>query len=107
MPIQVTKPVVRFFSSLVGYGPQEGWPALFGHSYRAGCLCGLRCLVAPFAHVGPAAAGLPCATMERSDSRLSLAPPFLSLCFPTRLALVISAAGHYRGSLGPDGPLLT
>ena len=38
----ITNPVVPVFPSLVGYRPQEGWPALSGHSYRAGCLCGLR-----------------------------------------------------------------
>src|SRR5260370_7657749 len=90
MPIQVTQPVVWVFSSLVGYGPQEGWPALPGHSYRAGGLYGLRCSVAPFAHVGPTFAGLPCATMKRSDSRLSLGPPFFSLDVPSRLVLVLS-----------------
>ena len=55
LPIQVSKPVVPVSSSLVGYGPQEGWPALSGRSYRAGCLCGLRCPVAPFAQFGACA----------------------------------------------------
>ena len=55
LPIQVPKPVVPVSSRLVGYGPQEGWPALFGRSYRAGGLCGLRCSVAPFAPFGACA----------------------------------------------------
>src|ERR1051326_2148297 len=107
MPIQVSKPVVRVSASLVGYAPQEGWPALSGHSYRAGCLCGLRCPVAPFPLVGPVCPGLPRGTMKRSDSRLSFSQPFLSLGWPSRLALVVSAAGDYRGSMVPNGPFFT
>src|SRR5215472_4502780 len=107
MPIQVPKPVVRCFSSLVGYGPQEGLPALPGHSYRAGCLCRLRCPVAPFAQVGSAVAELPCATMERSDSRHSFGRSFLSLDRPSRLALAVSAAGDCRASALPNGVLFT
>src|ERR1051325_1903998 len=107
MPIQVTKAVVRCFPSLVGYGPQEGLPALSGHSYRAGCLCRLRCSVAAFTQVGPTLAGLPCATMKRSDSRHSFGPSFLSLDFPTRLALIVSAAGDCRASVLPNGVLFT
>src|SRR5580704_15659575 len=99
MSIQVTEPVVPVCLSLVCYCPQESWPALSGRSYRAGCLCRLRCSVAPFAVVG--ACALPAATMKRSDSRLSLGLPFLSSSIPSRLALVVSAAGDYRVSLVP------
>jgi len=45
--------------------------------------------------------------MKRSDSRLSLSLPFLSLGLPSRLALVVSAAGDCRVSLVPNGPFFT
>jgi hypothetical protein len=38
MPIPVAEPMVAVLLSLVSYGLQEGFPALTGRSYRAGCL---------------------------------------------------------------------
>lgn len=45
--------------------------------------------------------------MKRSDSRLSFGWSFLSLDWPSRLALVISAAGNCRASMVPNGPFFT
>jgi len=42
--------------------------------------------------------------MKRSDSRRPLSRSSLSLDLPSRLALVVSAAGEHRVSLVPNGP---
>ena len=42
--------------------------------------------------------------MKRSDSRRPLSGSSLSLDLPSRLALVVSAAGEHRVSLVPNGP---
>ena len=61
--------------------------------------------VASFATVG--ACALPAATMKRSDSQSCLGLSFLSLDTPTRLALVVSAAGQLWVSLVPSSSFFT
>ncbi len=54
-----------------------------------------------WSYFGPAEARLPLSTMSRSDPLNPIRGHFLSLCPPSRLALVVSAAGGFRVSPVP------
>ena len=95
LPIQVSEPVVLVPGGLVCYVLQEGWPVVPRRSCGTGCLCRLRCCVGSFARFG--AAALLRVTMNQSDSLITRGC-FLSLLSPSRLALVVSAAGALRAS---------
>src|SRR5258708_7448311 len=101
--VEPAKPVGLVLSCFLGYGPQGGLPALLRRSYGAGFLCRLRRHVGPLAQFGPTCAGLPLATMDRSESLLSIRALFLSLSAPSLPVPVVGAEGVCRASQFPVG----
>src|SRR5260370_147121 len=101
--VEPAKPVGLVLSCFLGYGPQGGLPTLFRRSYGAGFLCRLRRYVGPLAQFGPTCAGLPLATMDRSESLLSVRVLFLSLSAPSLPVPVVGAEGVCRASQFPVG----